>query len=123
MKLEEINEYFESSLYEMSNYSSNTTGLSPGVKMWVREEPLGLPHMKYRIKIEHPQRGSAVFALWGEEPIQVAGDWKVSGKDLKKIQILIKLMSDQIRQLIDGIIDSAELGLEFKQVKTQIEQI
>lgn len=123
MKLKEINEYFEPSLYEMSNYVSKTTGLASGVKMWVREEPTGLPHSKYRIKIGHPQYGSAVFALWGDEPKQVAGNWEVSGKDLIKIQVLIKLTSNQIRQLIDGVIDSTELGLEFMRVKDQIEQI
>ena len=117
MKLQEINEYFESSLYEMSNFGSSRTGLSSGTTLFVRAEPNELPHTKYRIKIDHPQHGSAVFALWGDEPKQVAGDWKVKGKDLKLITNLIKNTHTEIRDHIDGLLDSGDLADVFKQRK------
>lgn len=121
MKLDEINEYFQTNLYEMSNYSSSTTGLSPGTKLWVRTEPVGLPHTKYRVKIEHPQHGSAVFSLWGDEAQQVTGSWQVSGKELKQVLALIHLTADALRQHIDGNKDSVELGADFLAVKQQVE--
>ena len=120
MKLQETNEYFKPSLYEMSNFWSTTTGLSPGTTLFVRTEPNELPHTKYRIKIDHPQKGSAVFAIWGDEPKQVAGDWKVSGKDLKQITHLIKKTHDNIRNHIDGLTDSAGLTHAFVKAKNEI---
>ena len=114
VKLQEINEYFKPSLYEMSNFGSHRTGLSSGTNLFVRTEPNELPHTKYRIKIDHPQYGSAVFALWGDEPKQVAGNWKVAGKDLKQITTLIKTTHNEIRDHIDGLIDSADLAAAFK---------
>ena len=106
--------YFITSLYEMSNFNSNTTGLTPGTKLWVREEPIGLPHTKYRIKLTHNQYGSAVFGIWGDEPEQVAGNWNISGKLLKDVTALIKRTHEQIRDHIDGILDSSELAQAFK---------
>lgn len=123
MKLDEINEYFQTNLYEMSNYNSDATGLPSGTKLWVRTEPIGLPHTKYRIKIDHPQRGSAVFSLWGDETQQVAGSWQVTGNDLKKVVTLIRLTSNALRQHIDGATDSSQLGADFVAVKQQVENV
>lgn len=116
-------QYFEHSLYEMSNFRSDRTGLSPGITMWVRTEPTGLLHSKYRVKFDHPQHGSAVFALWGDEPIQVAGNWIVSGKDLHKIQTLVATSINDIRSHIDGTEDSADLGDALKMNSKVIQQI
>ena len=107
----------------MSNFGSDFTGLTSGTKLWIRTEPTELPHTKYRVKFDHPQNGSAVFALWGDEPIQVAGDWKVSGKDLKKITALINALHNELRSHIDGTIDSGELSMLFQQIKPDIEEI
>lgn len=120
MKLTEIQEYFNPSLYEMSNFNSNTTGLPSGIKLWVREEPTGLPHTKYRIKLSHPQYGSAVFALWGEKPEQVAGDWSVSGKNLTAVVNLLSKTHKQIRAHIDGELDTAELVDVLRTAKENI---
>ncbi len=114
MKATEFSGYFEESLYEMSNFYSHNTGLPDGIIMWVRTEPNGLPHTKYRIEIKHPQKGSAVFALWGDEPKQVAGSWQVGGKDLKAIKILVGKTHNEIRDLIDEKIDSVDLGIVFR---------
>lgn len=122
-ELVEINEYFQPNLYEMSNYSSDDTGLSTGTMLWIRTEPKGLPHTKYRIKVEHPRYGSAVYAIWGDEPIPVAGNWKLTGKDLKKLNLLIKLMHLHLRNHIDGLESSGQLELNFLKVKDQIEVI
>ena len=121
MKLDEINEYFQTDLYEMSNYSSEETGLMPGTKTWIRTEPVGLPHTKYRIKFDHPQHGSAVFSLWGEDAQQVAGLWQVAGKDLKQILTFIRLTNAALRQHIDGTKSSGQLAAEFIAVKQQVE--
>ncbi len=123
MKLDEINEYFQTNLYEMSNYASDTTGLPAGTKLWIRTEPIVLPHTKYRVKLDHPQFGSAVFSLWGDEAQQVAGNWQVSGKDLKRVLTLIQLTGDALRQHIDGTKDSSQLGAEFAAVKQQVENV
>ena len=120
MKLAEIFEYFQPTLYEMSNYTSDDTGLVPGTKLWIREEPTGLPHTKYRVKFDHPQHGQAIFSLWGDEAQQVAGNWNVSGKDLKKILYLIQLTNKVMRKHIDGIIDSQQLNKIFSKVKQQV---
>ena len=110
MKLNEIPEYFRPDLYEMSNFWDNDTGLPTGTKLWIREQPKGLPHTKYRIKIGHPQKGSAVFSLWGDEPQQVAGDWEVSGDDLKKVTRLIQLTADVLRKHINGEVSSTDVS-------------
>jgi len=120
---QELNEYFKSNLYEMSTFNSNSTGLDPGTKLWVRTKPTGLPHTKFRVKIEHPQKGSAVFSLWGDETQQVAENWKVKGKDLKKIQKLIFLTGDSLRNHINGVEDSAELSAALKSAKIEVEQV
>lgn len=123
MKLDEINEYFQTNLYEMSNYNSDETGLPPGTKTWIRTEPVSLPHTKYRIKFDHPQHGSAVFSLWGDEAQQVAGNWQVSGKELKRILTFIRLTNEMLRQHIDGTRSSGQLGADFLAVKDQVENI
>ena len=121
-ELKEIQEYFEQSLYEMTTFNAKRTGLSSGTGLWVRTEPKGLSHTKYRVKFDHPQHGSAVFALWGDEPVQVAGDWVVSGKDLKKIKTLINLTHNHLRNHIDGIEDSGDLSDALQKYKTQVEE-
>jgi len=121
VKLNGITEYFQSDLYEMSNYGSDDTGLSSGTKLWIREEPKALPHTKYRIKIDHPQKGSAVFSLWGDEAQQVAGNWKVTGGDLKRILLLIKLTHDSLRQHIDGTRSSGQLTMDLLKAKEEVE--
>lgn len=117
MKTTEITNYFRSDLFEMSNFRSRTTGFADGTTLWVRTEPRELAHKKYRINISHPQKGSAVFAIWGDEPMQVEGDWEVSGKDLKHLNTLIRSTYIEIRKHIDGEIDSAELTDALRNVK------
>ena len=117
MNITEITNYFRSDLFEMSNFRSNTTGLPNGTTLWVRTEPHELSHNKYRIKISHPQKGSAVFAIWGDEPKQVEGDWILTGQDLKQLTTLIRGSYREIRRHIDGEIDSAELTDALRNVK------
>lgn len=121
--LTELSEYFEPSLYEMSNYGSSITGLPTGIKLWVREEPKGLPHSKYRIKMESPH-GHAIFAIWGDEARQIegekGGDWRVTGKDLKKIQTFVRLVHNELRAHIDGTMDSGQLTMVFNEVKRKL---
>lgn len=123
----ELNEYFEPSLYEMSNYGSDTTGLPGGMRLWVREEPKGLPHTKYRVKIESPQKGQAIFAIWGDTAEQVEGEkggnWRVSGKDLKKIKMLIHMIHDELRAHINGELDSGQLGSKIAAIKDRVSNI
>ncbi|MGI0077276.1 MAG: hypothetical protein ACREAU_07720 [Nitrosopumilaceae archaeon] len=123
MKLKELTEYFQENLYEMSTYLDRNTGLPTGTKLWVRTEPKALQHVKYHIKISHPQKGSAVFALWGDEAKQVTGDWEVTGKDLTKIQTLVALTQKDLISHIDGTTDSADLTFALQRVKPQVEQI
>jgi hypothetical protein len=122
MKLQDIfnNWYFRTNLYEMSNFRSNTTGLSNGTELFVRAEPVTLPHVKYRIKISHVQRGSAVFAIWGDDAIQVAGNWKVSGDDLNRIKTLVALNKSHLIKHIDGTEDSADLAISLMNTKQQV---
>lgn len=122
-EIKEIQDYFQTDLFEMSNYSSDDTGLPSGMSIWVRSEPNGLPHTKYRIKISHPQKGSAVFALWGDEPKQLTGNREITGNDLKKISELIKLSHDSIIKHINGEISSLVLGKEFENHKKIINEL
>lgn len=122
MKLEQLAEYFRKNLYEMSTWRHTTTGLSHGTELWVRTEPNEHGHVKYRIKIDHPQKGSAIFAIWGDEAQQVDGVWKVTGSDLKKILTLVSLTQKDIINHIDGVIDSAELTDALRAVKSRVEQ-
>lgn len=122
MKLKDLTEYFQENLYEMSNFSYRNTGLPSGADLWLRTEPGALPHVKYRIKIDHPQKGSAVFAIWGNEAKQVEGSWKVTGEDLKKIQTLVYLTRADLIKHIDGEIDSGEIGQILLNAKTKVEQ-
>lgn len=122
MKVEEIVEYFKPSLYEMSNFQHHTTGLPSGTRLWISAEPEVLPHVRYRINIDHPQRGSAVFAIWGDDAEQVEGDWKVSGRDLRKIKTLVTLAKDSLRKHIDGLGDSADLASVLLKIKPEVEK-
>lgn len=115
-------EYFRTNLYEMSNYGSHRTGLPPGTNLWVRTEPQQHGHVKYRIKLTHPQKGDAIFALWGDEVQQVGGNCEIGGRELKKVSTLIRLTQEPIRQHIDGLLDSADLNDAFQQVKLEVEQ-
>lgn len=123
MKLEELEEYFQSNLYEMSTWQHTYTGLAPGTKLWVRTEPTELAHVKYRIKIDHPQKGSAVFAIWGDEAHQVDGKWEVTGRDLQKIQALVRITHEELIKHIDGIIDSGDLTFVFQKANPQVKRI
>jgi hypothetical protein len=123
VKIEDITEYFQTNLYEMSTFFDTDTGLSPGTKLWVRVEPEGLPHIRYRIKISHPQKGSAVFGIWGDDAQQLAGDWNISGRELKKIRELIRLVHDSFIKHIDGEISSMALGNALLKAKPIIEKI
>lgn len=123
MKVRELIEYFQTNLYEMSNFFDKDTGLPPGTELWVRAEPNELEHVKYRIKLIHPQRGSAVFAVWGNQTNQLRGNWKVSGRDLKKVQTLIMLTRQEILNHIDGIMSSADLTRAFDRAKPHVEDI
>jgi hypothetical protein len=122
-ELSELSEYFQTDLYEMSNYNSDDTGLSSNIRLWIREEPRGLPHTKYRIKFDHPQNGTAIFSLWGDEAQQVAGNWNVGGKDLKKILYLIQSTNVSLRKHIDGQISSGQLAMVFAKVKELVTKI
>lgn len=124
MKVKEIiEEYFKTNLLEMSNYHDVDTGLTSGTILWVRVEPEALEHIKYRIKVSHPQNGSAVFRVWNDKIRQVAGDWKLTGKGLKKILLLVSLTRIEIVNHIDGKISSAALGRVFDKVRLQVERI
>lgn len=123
MKLADLVEYFEPTLYEMSNFHAQKTGLPVGTALWVRAEPNELPHTKYRIKIFNPQKGSAVFGLWGDTCQQVEGDWTVTGKDLLKVQTMVKNSIEHIRKHIDGIEDSGDLSLALQQNAQTVRQI
>lgn len=121
MKLTEIEEYFKESLYEMSYYRSHKTGFTDGATLWVRTEPLEHGHVKYRIKITHKQRGSAVFALWGDEVQQIEGDWKITGRDLKYIQDFFDGRTvEKVRKHIDAEMDSDDLGAVLKSRKKRL---
>lgn len=122
MKLQDIfdNWYFQTNLYEMSNFRSDRTGLPNGVEIFVRTEPITLPHVKYRIKLNHAQKGSAVFAIWGDEAIQVAGNWKVTGTDLNKVKTLVLLNQKHLIKYIDGVEDSGDMNDSFISNKQQV---
>lgn len=97
----------------MSNFDDRTTGLMPGTKLWIREDTTSLP-----------QKGDAVFSLWGDKNQQVAGDnWEVTGKDLEKIETLIALTYVHLQNHIDGSEDSAELARNLLLAKTKVEKI
>lgn len=118
MKVEEL--YFVENLYEMSNFRSDVTGLPNGVELWLRTEPKVLPHVKYRIKIKHIQKGSAIFSIWGEDIVQLSGNWKVSGIYLSKLKKLVSLTKNDLINHIDGKEDSFALGQALFSVKNQI---
>jgi len=106
-------------LYEMSNYGYFTTGLTPGTKLWIRTTMEELPHDKYRVKIDHPQYGSAEFRLIDGK--MMSGNWNHK-KTLKKLMKLLDLVGSDIRDHIDGMKDSGELGLDLKSHKKEVEK-
>lgn len=114
---EECNVYFNTTLFEMSNYGANTTGLMDGSMLWIRTEPNGLPHTKFRFKLNHPQNGSAVFGFWGDDIQQVAGNWTVTGKQLQLVQQFARTNKDSLISHINGQLDSTELGNKMIQSK------
>lgn len=116
----ELLEYFNISLYEMSNFNANSTGLTNNCVLWVRTEPTGLPHTKFRFKVTNPQKGDAVFGFWGDEVEQVAGKWNVVGDELKRIQALARINKDALISHINGKIDSSELANALMNNKEQV---
>lgn len=110
MKIEE--------LYEMSNYGHLTTGLTAGTKLWIRTTPNELPHNKYRVKIEHPQYGTAEFRLFDGK--LMSGNWN-HNKTLKRLKKLLGLAGEDIRYHINGMKDSGDLGMALQSHRIEVE--
>lgn len=112
--------YFAENLYEMSNFQSNKTGLMDGTMMWVRTEPVELPHVKFRFKLKHPQKGSAVMGLWGDTVEQVAGDWKLTTQELSRVKRFAHFNNEALISHINGDIDSGDLLTSMLQHKDKV---
>ena len=105
---------FDDTLYEMSNYDSNTTGLDNSITMWVRAEPNKLNHSNYRVKFEKDNMFSAIYTV-SSNPV-IAEETKnkkymLSNKQKQKIVAFIKKFRSLIIGHIDAKLDSTALGL------------
>jgi len=117
---EVASDYFTENLYEMSNFQSNKTGLMDGTVMWVRTEPIELPHIKFRFKLKHPQKGSAVMGFWGDSAEQVAGDWKLTSQELSQVRRFAALNRAALLSHINGDTDSSDLSNSLLQHKDEV---
>jgi len=122
MRINEIEQINEDSLYEMSNFHSNTTGLPKNIVLWVKTDSNEYGHSKYRVKIKKNKKWSAIYTV-GQNPDRVKNiDDKLSGFEQSEIKQFIKNYSTLIINLIDEKIDSADFGFEIKKHRGQINE-
>ena len=104
-------------LFEMSNFSSRTTGLPSNITVWCRTDPLNHGHDRYRIKVTKDNKWAGIFTV-GQEPKLVKNiNNDLSVGEVSTIQEWIKQYSSLIIELIDGKLDTAEFSFEIQKLR------
>lgn len=104
-------------LFEMSNFSSKTTGLPSNIIVWCRTDLLNHGHNKYRVKITKDRLCLAIFTV-GDQPRMVKNiNNSLSDSEESIITDWIKSYSSLIIGLIDGKLDTAEFSYEIQKIR------
>ena len=104
-------------LFEMSNFSSRTTGLPSNIVVWCRTDPLDHGHNKYRIKITKDNEWAAIFSVGSTPSIIKNINNSLSISEQREIVEWIKQYSSLIIGLIDNKLDTTEFGFEVQKLK------
>jgi len=113
-----LDEFTTNNLYEMSNFGHKTTGLSSSIQIWMRTEPIQLPHNNYRVKIEKNKEFSAIFSVSKDPTILKSSHKnKLSKKEIIEIKNFISNYSSLIIGHIDGKIDSGDFAIELQKIR------
>lgn len=104
-------------LYEMSNFSSRTTGLPSNIVIWCRTDPLEHGHDKYRIKVTKDNDWAANFSVGSTSKLVKNVNSSLSGKELRMISEWVEKYSSLIISLIDGKLDTTEFGFEVQKIR------
>jgi len=107
----------EDDLYEMSNFSSRTTGLPSNIVVWCRTDPMEHGHNRYRIKITKNNQWAAIFSVGSNPKIVKNINNTLSSNDERLIIDWIKNYSSLIIGLIDGKLDTTEFGFELQKLR------
>ena len=108
------NKIFEDiSLYEMSNFFPEDTGL-PYV-LWITTKS-GREKHEARVKIANSD-GEAIIMIWGTPEIKSKkGKIRISGKQFKKLSLFIELNREALLAHWSGEISSGQLAKKLKKV-------
>ena len=107
----------EDELFEMSNFSSRTTGLPSNIVVWCRTDPLDHGHDKYRVKITKDREWTAIYQV-GSTPNLVKNiNNKLTTTEHNIIVDWISNYSSLLISLIDGKLDTAEFSFELQKMR------
>lgn len=113
-----LDEFTTNNLYEMSNYGPRTTGLSSAIEIWLRTEPIQLPHSNYRVKIDKNKQYSAIFSVEQLPRIlKHSHKNKLSASEIHEIKDFILDNLSLIISHIDGKLDSGEFAMEIQKTR------
>jgi hypothetical protein len=113
-----LDEFTPNNLYEMSNFGPRTTGLPSSIEIWLRTEPIQLPHSNYRVKIDKNKQYSAIFSV-GQKPEILKHNHKnmLTSTEINTIKDFIISNVSLIIGHIDGKLDSGEFAIEIQKIR------
>lgn len=113
-----LDEFTPNNLYEMSNFGPRTTGLSSSIEIWLRTEPIQLPHSNYRVKIDKNKQYSAIFSVEQQPQIlKHSHKNKLSANEINEIKDFISNNLSLIIGHIDGKLDSGDFAIEIQKTR------
>lgn len=101
-------------LFEMSNFSSRTTGLPSNIMIWCRTDPLNHGHNRYRIKVTKDNKWAAIFSVGSHSEILKNINHSLTDSEQSMISDWIERYNSLIISLIDGKLDTAEFSFEIQ---------
>ena len=125
MKYEEFSDELystitEDNLYEMSDFTSEVTGLPNSIVLWVRADSTEHGHSRYRIKVNKNREFSAIYLI-GQNPTRVKHTkkrkFRLTDKENTVIQSFIKRYSTLFVNLIDAKLTSNEVNVEILKIR------
>ena len=104
-------------LFEMSNFSSRTTGLPANLVVWCRTDLGNHGHNRYRIKVSKNGEWAGIFTV-GQLPLLVKEvNSTLTASDKAEISKWIAEYSSLLIGLIDGKLDSGEFSIQLQKLR------
>lgn len=104
-------------LFEMSNFSSRTTGLPSNITVWCRTDSFDHGHNRYRIKITKDNEWAGIFTVGQDSKFVKNINNSLSSSEINTIKQWINIYSSLIIGLIDGKLDTSEFSIELQKLR------